>query len=77
MLAGGRSGGAGAPSSFLTYALTDVVIAGVNHADASGGAPLEQLAPHAGAVEITDRGQLPNGVAAPPVTAVVGSGVDR
>lgn len=76
-LTGVRSGGAGAPFGFLTYALTDVLVASVRHGDATGGAPFEQFALHAGSVEITYRGQLPTGAAAPPVTAVVGAVVDR
>ena len=70
-------GRGGAPYSFLSYALTDVLITSVRHGDATGGAPFEQVALHAGAVEITYRRQLPNGATAPPVTAVVGSSVDR
>jgi len=64
-LSGVRSGGAGAPFGFLTYALTDVQVAGVRHGDATGGAPIEQFALRAGKVEITYRGQLPTGAAAP------------
>ncbi|MET0458054.1 MAG: type VI secretion system tube protein Hcp [Ilumatobacteraceae bacterium] len=76
-LTGVRSGGAGAPFTFLTYALRDVVIASVHHGDATGGAPLEQFAVRAATVEVTYRRQLPTGAAAPAVTATVGVGKGR
>jgi type VI protein secretion system component Hcp len=76
-LTGVRSGGAGAPFTFLTYELRDVRIVSVHHSDATGGAPLEQFALRAATVEVTSRRQLPTGATAPPVTAIVGAGRGR
>lgn len=67
-LTGRRGGGPG--FDFLTFTLSDVTIASVQHGDTPMGGPTEEFTLRFAKVEMTYRQQSPTGAAAPPVTAV-------